>query len=72
MPMHWSRTIGIFPASGSPRVGLRALPPAVVLADLYADPQAWQPDIDDLDVPDDSAAVRSASQLLTVEPMPLE
>jgi hypothetical protein len=48
--------------------GLRALPPALALADLYTDPNAWHPDPDDLDVPDqDHDAVLSAFELLGVD-----
>lgn len=33
--------------------GMRALPPAFALADLYCDSKGWHPDPDDLDIPDD-------------------
>lgn len=47
--------------------GLRALPPALALVDLYADPKGWHPDPDDLDIPPGQAgAIRSASELLGV------
>lgn len=56
------------------RYGLRALPPALALVDLYADDKAWHPDIDDLDIPDDcTGAVLAASKLLKVDlPVPLK
>lgn len=40
------------PATGQV-YGMRALPPAFALADLYYDSKGWHPDPDDLDVPDD-------------------
>lgn len=44
-------------------------PPALALADLYADPQGWHPEPDDLDIPDqDRDSVLSAFTLLGVEP----
>jgi hypothetical protein len=47
---------------------LRALPPALALVDLYGDPKAWHPDVDDLDVPEEEkATVMSGSELLGVE-----
>lgn len=43
-------------AQGNDRVyGLRALPPALALVDLFGDAKAWHPDPDDLDVPPDQA-----------------
>lgn len=39
-----------------PTYGLRALPPAQALVDLYADPQAWHPDPDDLDLDEGALA----------------
>jgi hypothetical protein len=48
--------------------GLRALPPALALADLYADPDGWHPDPDDLDIPDsDHDSVLSAFELLGLD-----
>ncbi len=45
--------------------GLRALPPALALADLYADRDGWHPDPDNLDIPDqDRVSVSSAVELL--------
>lgn len=54
--------------------GLRALPPALALADLYKDPKAWHPDIDDLYIPQEqSIAVLRAAKLLKVEfPEPIK
>ncbi|MGH9622881.1 MAG: hypothetical protein ACRD4G_00910 [Bryobacteraceae bacterium] len=50
--------------------GMRALPPALALVDLYGDPQAWHPDPDDLDVPPDQAReVLSGSERLRI-PVP--
>lgn len=56
---------------GTDRVyGMRALPPALALADLYGDPKAWHPDPDDLDIPPDhSAEVLSGSERLRI-PLP--
>jgi hypothetical protein len=46
--------------------GMRALPAALALADLYADPKAWHPDVDDLDIPaEQDDAIRTASKLLS-------
>jgi hypothetical protein len=50
-----------------PIYGLRALPPAYALADLYADPKAWHPDMDDLDIPPAQfRAIRGAANRLEV------
>ncbi len=50
-----------------PVYGLRALPPALALADLFADPKAWHPDADDLDVPKGEVRkVKAAAKLLGV------
>ena len=53
--------------------GLRALPPALALADLYGDPQGWHPDPDDLYIPgEELASVDAAAHLLGVNlPAPL-
>jgi len=58
-------------AQGNDRIyGMRALPPALALTDLYADPEAWHPDPDDVDVPPDQARdVLSVSQRLRI-PLP--
>lgn len=53
-PLGWFKTVAVL----QPReakfntYGLRTLPPAWALADLRADPLAWHPDADDVDVPD--------------------
>lgn len=56
-------------AAKNPRVyGLRALPPALALVDLYGDAKAWHPDRDDLDIPKaDVKRVKAAGKLLGVE-----
>lgn len=57
-PLDWFKTVDVL----QPReakfstYGLRTLPPAWALADLLADPLAWHPDADDVDVPDNSQA----------------
>jgi hypothetical protein len=53
---------------------MRALPPSLALVDLYADPKAWHPDIDDVDIPAERfGAVVYAGGLLNVElPIPLQ
>lgn len=54
-PLAWFRAVhGAVSAPDNPHVyGMRALPPAFALADLYADPRGWHPDTDDLDIPAD-------------------
>lgn len=50
--------------------GMRALPPALALVDLYGDPKAWHPDPDDLDVPPNKIGeVLSGSERLRI-PLP--
>lgn len=50
--------------------GLRALPPALALVDLYGDRRAWHPEVDDLDIPVEATdAVSAASRTLGV-PLP--
>jgi hypothetical protein len=69
-PLAWFRKIHpLIDPSGKQRIhGLRALPPALALADLYSDPDAWHPDPDDLDIPDqDHNSVLSAFALLGLE-----
>jgi hypothetical protein len=57
------------PATEKRIYGMRALSPALALADLYTDPDTWHPDPDDLDIPDqDHGAVLSAFELLGVGP----
>src|SRR5882757_3614814 len=69
-PLSWFRKIHpLLESSAEERVyGLRALPPALALADLYADPDGWHPDPDDLDIPDqEHSSVRSAFELLGLD-----
>lgn len=48
--------------------GLRALPPAFALADLYGTKHAWHPDPDDLDVDEDQVeATVEAARILDVD-----
>lgn len=47
-------------ASDHATYGLRALMPEHALAALYADPQAWHPDPDDLYLPDDTEQLEQA------------
>lgn len=58
-------------ARGNDRVyGMRALPPAFALVDLYGDLEAWHPDPDDLDVPPNKIGeVLSGSERLRI-PLP--
>jgi hypothetical protein len=71
-PLSWFRRIHLLvdPSVEKRVYGLRALTPAVALADLYGDPKAWHPDPDDLDIPDeDHDAVLSAFELFGVSPL---
>jgi hypothetical protein len=54
-PLTWFKAVhGVINAPTSePVYGMRALPAAFALVDLYADPKGWHPDPDDLDIPDD-------------------
>jgi hypothetical protein len=74
-PLSWFKAVHPF-VNRSPdqRIfGLPALPAPVALAELYADPAAWHPEPDDLDVPDeDIAAVLTAADALNVDPRYLE
>ena len=66
-PLSWFQKIHpLLDLAAEKRVyGLRALPPALALADLYADRDGWHPDPDDLDIPDhDRGSVSSAFELL--------
>lgn len=66
-PLSWFKKVhDVVNAATNPRVyGMRALPPAYALADLYADPTGWHPETDDLEIPADQVdAVRSASEQL--------
>lgn len=58
-------------APGNDRVyGMRALPPALALVDLYGDAKTWHPDPDDLDVPPEhTREVFSGSDKLQI-PLP--
>ena len=69
-PISWLRKIHpLLESSTEKRVyGLRALPPELALADLYADPGGWHPDPDDLDIPDqDHDSILSAFELLGLD-----
>ncbi|HEY1891501.1 MAG TPA: hypothetical protein VGG63_13895 [Steroidobacteraceae bacterium] len=71
-PLSWFTAVHAdVSAHGNDRVyGMRALPPALALVDLYGDPEAWHPDPDDLDVPPDQAgAMLSGSERLRI-PLP--
>lgn len=54
-PLTWFKAVhDAINSPTSERVyGMRALPAAFALVDLHADPKAWHPDPDDLDIPDD-------------------
>jgi hypothetical protein len=69
-PLSWFRKIHpLMDPSVEKRVyGLRALTPAVALADLYGDPKGWHPDPDDLDIPDqEHDSVLSTFELLGLD-----
>jgi hypothetical protein len=69
-PRSWFRKVhGAVNAAGNAKIyGLRALPAALALVDLYGDSKAWHPDMDDLDIPEqDKDAVLAASKLLRIE-----
>lgn len=71
-PLSWFTAVhGDVGARGNDRVyGVRALPAALALVDLYGDPKAWHPDPDDLDVPPDKAdELLSGSERLRI-PLP--
>jgi hypothetical protein len=74
-PLSWFKTVhpAVNAADNERIYGMRALPPALALVDLYADPNAWHPDVDDLDIPPEHTDdVRTAAKLLDVElPLPL-
>jgi hypothetical protein len=74
-PLSWFKKVhpAVDSAPDKRIYGLRALPAALALADLYGDPKGWQPDADDLDIPqEDLASVATAATLLGVElPAPL-
>lgn len=54
-PLSWFKAVhpAVNAPDNEPVYGMRALPPALALADLYTDPKAWHPDPDDLDIPAD-------------------
>ena len=69
--LSWFRKVHpLMDSSEQERVfGLRALPPALALAELYADPAGWHPDQDDLDIPQEHYdSVLSACELLGSNP----
>lgn len=57
-PIGWFKTVAVLQPLQAKfnTYGLRSLPPAWALADLLADPLAWHPDADDLDLPEGSPA----------------
>jgi hypothetical protein len=70
-PLAWFRKVHplIDPSEQKRVFGLRALPPALALADLYADSKGWHPDPDDLDIPPEQHdPVLSACELLGSKP----
>jgi hypothetical protein len=74
-PLAWFKKVHVaVTAANKARVyGLKALPPALALADLYGEPRAWHPDVDDLTIPaDERGSVLSAFTLLAIDlPAPL-
>ena len=75
-PLSWFKKVhhAVTAADNVKIYGLRALPPPLALADLYADPNAWHPDMDDLDIAaDQCSAVLSAANMLNADlPIPLK
>lgn len=73
-PLSWFKKVHHAVTAADNVYGLRALPPPLALADLYADTKAWHPDIDDLDIAADQYdAVLSAAGMLNAElPIPLK
>ncbi len=66
-PLTWFKKVhpAVTAADNEALYGLRALPPALALADLYADKRAWHPDVDDLDIPEDEfAELLAAARML--------
>jgi hypothetical protein len=53
-PLDWFKTVAVLQPTQAKfnTYGLRSLPPTWALADLLADPLAWHPDADDVDIPD--------------------
>ncbi len=74
-PLAWFKKVhpATNPAPEERIYGLRALPAAFALVDLYGDPKGWHPDVDDLDIPQEQLApVGAAAELLGVElPVPV-
>ena len=71
-PLSWFKAVhaDVTARSNNQVYGMRALPPAVALVDLYGDPEAWHPDPDDLDAPPDQVGkVLSAGERLRI-PVP--
>ena len=69
-PLSWFKTVHDDVSAAERVYGMRALPPALALVDLYGDPKAWHPDPDDLDVtPEQAREVLSASERLLI-PLP--
>jgi hypothetical protein len=65
--LSWFKKVhtSISPAPEKKVYGLRALSPALALADLYKDPKGWHPDIDDLDIPEENRPrIEAAAQLI--------
>jgi hypothetical protein len=53
-PLDWFKTVAVLQPTQAKfnTYGLRSLPPAWALADLWANPLAWHPDADDVEIPD--------------------
>ncbi len=71
-PLDWFQAVATVQAAQAKfnTYGLRSLPPAWALADLQADPLAWHPDADDLDMPDGcKAQVEQACARLECKPI---
>jgi hypothetical protein len=69
-PRSWFRKVHeAVNAPGNERIyGLKALPPALALVDLYLDPKDWHPAVDDLDIPyEGKEEVLNGSRLLGIE-----
>lgn len=74
-PLSWFKAVhnAVNAPQNEPIYGMRALPPALALVDLYIDRKGWHPDPDDLDIPAERVSeVLSASKRLHVPlPVPL-
>lgn len=56
-PRAWFVKAAAARAADSPELyGLKAVPPLFALRDMYASPECWHPDADDLDLPTDLAS----------------